>query len=82
MARRPSRSRSSIRWDTGAGAAILGHPLQAVVWLVNKLAELGAGVREGDVVLPGALTAATDVQAGDVVTASFDRLGSVSVRFV
>lgn len=67
---------------TGAGAAILGHPLNAVVWLVNQLAEFGAGVREGDLVLPGALTAATDVAAGDVVTATFDRLGSVSVRFI
>jgi 2-keto-4-pentenoate hydratase len=68
--------------NTGAGAAILGHPLNAVVWLVNKLAEFDAGVREGDVVLPGALTAATDVAAGDAVTATFDRIGSVSVRFI
>lgn len=67
--------------STGAGAAILGHPLHAVVWLINKLAEFGTGVHEGDVILPGALTAATDVAAGDTVTANFDRLGTVSVRF-
>jgi 2-keto-4-pentenoate hydratase len=67
--------------NTGAGAAILGHPLQAVVWLANKLAELDTGLSAGDVVLPGALTAACDVRAGDTVTATFDRLGPVSVRF-
>ncbi len=68
--------------QTGAGAAILGHPLNAVLWLANKLAEFGTSIREGDVILPGALTAATDAAAGDQITASFDHLGSVSVRFV
>jgi 2-keto-4-pentenoate hydratase len=68
--------------NSGAGVAVLGHPAAAVAWLANKLAELGAALEPGDIVLSGAVTAAVDVAAGDVVQASFDRLGSVAVRFV
>jgi 2-keto-4-pentenoate hydratase len=31
--------------------------------------------------MPGAMHASVPVAAGDVIAASFDRLGSVSVRF-
>jgi 2-keto-4-pentenoate hydratase len=68
--------------DTGAGAAALGHPANAVAWLGNKLAEFGVGLKAGDVILPGALCRAIEVKRGDVVRADFAGLGSVSVRFV
>ncbi len=67
--------------NSGAGVAVLGHPAAAVAWLANKLGELGAALEAGEIVLSGAVTAAVDVAAGDVVQAHFDRLGSVSVRF-
>ena len=66
---------------TGAGAAVLGHPANAVAWLTNKLAEHGYSLKAGEVILPGALSAAVAVATGDVVTATFDRLGSVSAKF-
>lgn len=66
---------------TGAGAAVLGHPAQAVAWLANKLAEFGFKLEAGELILPGALSAAMPVESGDMVTATFDRLGSVSVAF-
>lgn len=68
--------------DTGAGAAALGHPANAVAWLGNKLAEFGVSLKAGDVILPGALCRAIEVKRGDVVRADFAGLGSVSVRFV
>jgi 2-keto-4-pentenoate hydratase len=68
--------------NTAAGAAVLGHPAQAVAWLANKLAEFDTSLKPGQVILPGALSAMVPVQAGDQVRATFDRLGSVSVRFV
>jgi 2-keto-4-pentenoate hydratase len=68
--------------NSGAGVAVWGHPAAAVAWLGNKLAELGGAIEPGDVVLSGAVTAAVDVKAGDVVEAHFDRLGSVRARFV
>lgn len=67
---------------TGAGAAVLGHPAVAVAWLANVLGEFGVSLEKGEIIMPGALCAAVDVTAGDVVQASFDRLGAVRVRFV
>ncbi len=66
---------------TGAGAAVLGSPVNALVWLANTLGRRGVGLEAGQVVLPGSITAAVPVRAGDGVTASFDRLGSVTARF-
>ena len=66
---------------TGAGAAALGNPANAVAWLANKLAEFDDGLKADDLVLPGALTTAIELKPGDTVRASFDRLGTVSARF-
>lgn len=68
--------------NSGAGVAVWGHPAAAVAWLANKLAEFGAALEEGDIVLSGAVTAAVDVGPGDTVQAHFDRLGSVTAKFV
>jgi 2-oxo-3-hexenedioate decarboxylase len=64
---------------TASGAAALGHPAAAVAWLVRSLAVENNGLRAGDIVLSGGLTAAVPVRAGDVVTATADRLGSVEL---
>jgi 2-oxo-3-hexenedioate decarboxylase len=64
---------------TAAGAAALGHPASAVAWLVRSLATEDEGLRAGDIVLSGGLTAAVPVAAGDVVAATADRLGSVEM---
>jgi 2-keto-4-pentenoate hydratase len=63
------------------GAAIMGHPARAMAWLANKLAESGQGLKKGDLVMSGALHASVDAHAGTVVQATFDRLGSVRVKF-
>jgi 2-oxopent-4-enoate hydratase len=67
--------------DTGAGAAALGNPARCVAWLANKLGGLGAGLRAGDVVLPGAVHRMVPVEPGDVFRAEFSRLGAVTARF-
>ncbi len=64
---------------TAAGAAVLGHPAAAVAWFVGKLAERGRSLAAGSLVLAGALTAAVAVAPGDVVSATFDRIGSVEL---
>jgi 2-keto-4-pentenoate hydratase len=66
---------------TGAGAAVLGSPLNAATWLANTLTARGAELAPGHVILTGSLTAAVPVSAGDTVTASLDRLGSVTAVF-
>lgn len=66
---------------TGAGAAALGHPAQAVAWLANKLSEFNISLKAGELILPGALSGAVAVERNDVISAQFGPLGSVSVTF-
>lgn len=66
----------------GASAAVLGHPAQAIAMLVNLLAEQGEELPAGSFVMSGGITEAIPVQAGDCVTARFQELGSVSMRFI
>jgi hypothetical protein len=68
--------------QTGAGGAVLGHPAVAVAWLANAVGQFGVSLNAGDIVMPGALCGAVDVAAGDLLQASYDGLGTVSVRFV
>ena len=66
---------------TGTGAACLGHPVNAVVWLANEVGRRGAPLRAGEVVLSGSLGPLVPVQAGCTYTAEFDGLGSVRAAF-
>jgi len=67
--------------STGAGAACLADPVNAVVWLANKLGELGTEIEAGQVILSGALGPVTPVVPGDYVTVQIGRMGEVGVRF-
>jgi len=76
-----SLRRNGEQVGQGAGAAVLGHPAEAVAWLANALAAFGESLRAGDVVLPGAMCASVFANAGETFDASYTGLGSVSVRF-
>ena len=72
--------RDGLVVSTGHGSDVAGDPAAAVAWLVNKLAEFGGGVRAGEIVIPGALTASLPLDSGRLFTAAVDGLGSVSVE--
>ncbi|MEU9405782.1 fumarylacetoacetate hydrolase family protein [Streptomyces sp. NPDC048281] len=64
------------------GSAVLGGPLNSVVWLVRQLGRFGAGLRRGDLVLAGAVHASLPLHPGTVIEASSPHLPPVSVRTV
>jgi 2-keto-4-pentenoate hydratase len=63
---------------TGAGGAVLGSPLNSLVWLANTVGPLGVTLEPGHVVLPGSMTKAFPISPGDSIVANMSGLGSVS----
>jgi len=64
---------------TATGAAILGHPLRALVHLSEHLARRGEALPAGAVVLAGALTDAVPLRPGSVHRAEIRGLGAVEL---
>ena len=64
---------------TAAGAAVMGHPAASVAWLANQLAAEEEGLRAGQLVFSGGVTAPVPVVAGGSVTFQFGGLGSIEV---
>ena len=67
--------------SAGTGAACLGHPVNAVVWLANAVAERGDPLRAGEVILSGSLGPLVAVERGKTYEATFTGLGTVRAVF-
>lgn len=74
-------TRNSQVVGTGAGGAVLGSPINSLVWLANTVGAFGTTLEAGHVILPGSVTSMVPVAPGDVFTATFGGLGSVTACF-
>ena len=49
-------SKNGIIEESGVSAAVMGHPAAGIAWLVNKLHDVDAGLKKGQIVLGGSFT--------------------------
>ena len=63
----------------GWGDAVLGDPVNAMVWLAGKLAGFGLGLRAGDLIMTGSITRMLPLSPGDRARAEFAGIGTVEV---
>lgn len=66
---------------SGLGAAVQGHPAEAVAWLANTLGGFGIPLEAGEIILSGSLAPLVPAQAGDRFTMQIEGLGGCSIAF-
>lgn len=65
---------------TATGAAVQGHPGEALALAANDLAKRGLAIEAGWIVLTGGMTDAVFAPPGSAVACHFGSLGSVFIR--
>jgi 2-oxopent-4-enoate/cis-2-oxohex-4-enoate hydratase len=68
--------------STGAGAAAMGSPVNAVAWLANTLGAYGIELKAGELILSGSLVPLQAVAPGDAMHMEIGGIGQASVRFI
>ena len=64
----------------GHGSDVMGHPLEPLAWLANKLAEQGLGLSAGMVIITGSIVSPKFLEAGDKASISIEGLGSAELN--
>ncbi|MEJ0016349.1 MAG: fumarylacetoacetate hydrolase family protein [Acetobacteraceae bacterium] len=62
---------------TGRGDAVLGNPLNSVVWLARKLGEFGRSIQPGEIIMSGSFTRQFPIEPGDRIHVDFAGIGDV-----
>jgi 2-keto-4-pentenoate hydratase len=65
---------------SGTGAAVLGHPLNSLLWLTAALSKRGQRLRQGEIILTGTCTGITKVAAGQLFEGRFAEYPAVKIR--
>ncbi len=63
---------------TGTGDAVLGNPLNSIVWLAAKLGAYGRVLQAGEIIMTGSFTRQFPMAPGDTIETVFSELGAVS----
>ncbi len=66
----------------GSGAACMGSPVAAVVWLANTMSSLGTPLQKGDIILSGALGPMCAAEANNCFEATIEGFGKVSFSMI
>jgi 2-keto-4-pentenoate hydratase len=66
----------------GRGSDVMEHPLNALAWLGNSLADTGAHLKAGEIVLTGSLVETKWLAAGDRTSVTVEGLGTVTLSVV
>src|SRR4029453_11600381 len=66
--------------STGTGAACLGHPYNAALWLARRMVLEGTPLQAGDVIMSGALGPMIELTPGVAIEATIEGLGTVRTR--
>jgi 2-oxo-3-hexenedioate decarboxylase/2-keto-4-pentenoate hydratase len=64
---------------SGNGGDVMGHPLNALAWLAEKLAAAGTPLRRGMIVMTGSMVPIQYPVAGDRVVIEVSGLGGVEL---
>lgn len=64
---------------TGNGSDVMGHPLNALAWLADKLAAAGEPLRRGTVVMTGSMVPIQYPAAGDRILVEVSGLGAAEL---
>ena len=75
-------SRNDEVEETGLGAGVLNHPALGIVWLTDRLAKYGHGLKAGEIVLSGSFIRPLEAPPGSEISADFGSFGSVSCKFL
>ena len=65
----------------GHSGDVLGHPLNALAWLANKLGEHGKTLKKGAIVSSGSMVACQFVPPGSTAVGKIEGLGEVTLKY-
>lgn len=74
-------TRDGIVEETGLGAGVLDHPARGIVWLIERLALYGEGVKAGEVLLSGSFIRPIEAPSGSDFVADYGPFGRVACAF-
>jgi 2-keto-4-pentenoate hydratase len=66
----------------GTGDAVLGNPLNSVVWLAGKLGTYGRSLQAGEIIMTGSFTRQFPIKPGDHIRTEFAGVGAVETRMI